>query len=348
MQNEEEKMQKDIDQIISQAFKDVPIKFSFTERDYIKYHCFLTYINNIIYYTSVKANSKININNFQKESTKNFISKGLYILLYDVMMEISSSDIKNKFFLLEKLTELYIQGFFSETEILLYVKFLIILGSKKTNILRFSYLLLDMITRRKNDNNISNQMIYNVIKFTKETIVQNNKKKYKLAMTNIVDLLMFDHVNITEQTQKSINDLLAQMYLFQYKNDLFFSLLKSSISHFDNNSMTFNKSLNAKVNLVHSIISEELNFPQNDPFNFLNGFLFEKKQTDGIELKTFDNVDNKRKEFTIVFSFKHLHQKNKKIVLLEICETNSEGISKDNCGLRVVIDTNSLYVEEGN
>ena len=67
------------------------------------------------------------------------------------MMEISSSDIKNKFFLLEKLTELYIQGFFSETEILLYVKFLIILGSKKTNILRFSYLLLDMITRRKND-----------------------------------------------------------------------------------------------------------------------------------------------------------------------------------------------------
>ena len=348
MQNEEEKMQKDIDQIISQAFKDVPIKFSFTERDYIKYHCFLTYINNIIYYTSVKANSKININNFQKESTKNFISKGLYILLYDVMMEISSSDIKNKFFLLEKLTELYIQGFFSETEILLYVKFLIILGSKKTNILRFSYLLLDMITRRKNDNNISNQMIYNVIKFTKETIVQNNKKKYKLAMTNIVDLLMFDHVNITEQTQKSINDLLAQMYLFQYKNDLFFSLLKSSISHFDNNSMTFNKSLDAKVNLVHSIISEELNFPQNDPFNFLNGFLFEKKQTDGIELKTFDNVDNKRKEFTIVFSFKHLHQKNKKIVLLEICETNSEGISKDNCGLRVVIDTNSLYVEEGN
>ena len=67
--------------------------------------------------------------------------------------------------------------------------------------------------------------------------------------------------------------------------------------------MTFNKSLNAKVNLVHSIISEELNFPQNDPFNFLNGFLFEKKQTDGIELKTFDNVDNKRKEFTIVSSF---------------------------------------------
>ena len=40
-------------------------------------------------------------------------------------------------------------------------------------------------------------------------------------MTNIIDLLMFDQVSITEQTQKAINDPLVQMYLFQYKNDLF-------------------------------------------------------------------------------------------------------------------------------
>ena len=52
-------------------------------------------------------------------------------------------------------------------------------------------MLLDSITKAKNDNNISNQIIYNIIKFTKDTVVQNNKKKYLLAlMINITDLLI--------------------------------------------------------------------------------------------------------------------------------------------------------------
>ena len=62
-------------------------------------------------------------------------------------------------------------------------------------------------------------------------------------MINITDLLMFDHVDITEITQKAINDLLIQMYLFQYRNNLFFNLIKSTISHFDNTNLNFHFSL---------------------------------------------------------------------------------------------------------
>ena len=354
MQKEKEtaKLHNDINHIVNQAVKDLSIQYDFKERDYIKFNSFLKYVHDVSYYIRASVNGRICIENSQPEHIKNFITKGFYLLLYNVLTDSFVNDSKLKSFILNKLTELYRQGFFDETEILLYVKFLIILGSKKSNIFRFAFVLLNKIIASKNDNNISNQIIYNIIKFTKETVVLNNKKKYLLPlMTNIIDLLMFDQVSITEQTQKAINDLLVQMYLFQYKVNLFFNLLQSSINHFDNTSTEFNPSLNARVSLIYSIISEELNFSQKDPFNFVNGFLFEKKQIDGIELKTFndftiDAKTTKSKGLTIVFSFKHLHPKNKKIVLLEVCECGYDGTVKNNANLRVIIDSNSLFVEE--
>ena len=184
-------------------------------------------MHNLNYYIWGKTKGKIKIDNSQDEKTKNFIIKCLYLLLYHIMTVPTLNYPLFKNYILGKITDLYKQGFLSEPEILLYIKFLITLGNKSSNIFRYAFVLLDSITKAKNDNNISNQIIYNIIKFTKDTVVQNNKKKYLLAlMINITDLLMFDHVDITEITQKAINDLLIQIYLFQYRNNLFFNLIK--------------------------------------------------------------------------------------------------------------------------
>ena len=344
----------DINEVIRISFKDIPTKIFFDNKELPKFLLF----SNLIYsgiqklcisnYIMQLLSSYNSSNSLQiYETNKDFIIKMFYFLFENILTDptkLQNDKLVNLLF--RKITILYKDNFYNVNEIILYVKFTFILGAKSSTIIRYALILFNMIIDAKNDNNIANSLIFNIVKFIKENLIEHNNLVFLLSkLIDINDLLMFENIDINEQTQNELVDLLCQMNLFQFRKKFYDALVSSTINHFENVCNQFTLSLDAKIKLIQNIIKKENEHIKKDQYNFLNGFYFPPKHKEGIELVQMNYTRETIKNFSLVFSFKSLSKTENKIPLIELCEVDNKGKKTGTFLLRVFIEKNALYIE---
>ena len=343
----------DINEVIRIASKDLPTKPSFTSSDLSTYSKLFPFITNDIQrlcisnYLIKLLTSHTPYRSFPSVHHKPFITKMFLILLETILTD--SSKLQNEKLMklfLGKLTSLYAIDFFNQHEMLLYVKFAFILGNKSSTIVRYALILFNMIINVKHDNVISNEMIFNIVKFIKDNLIAKNNQVFLLSkLLDINDLLMFDNVDINKHTQQELTDLLCHMNLFQFRKKFFDELVHSTIVHFDNVVNTFTPAMNAKIQLLQKLFYLETEHITKDAYNFLSGFYFPSRHKEGIELSKFNYTHENIKNFSFVFSFKSIIKTEEKVPLIELCELDNKGKRTGHVILRVYIEKNALYIE---
>ena len=343
----------DINEVIRIASKDLSTKPSFTSLDLSTYSKLFPFITNDIQHLCI-SNYLINLlsshntyRSFPPVHHKPFITKMFLILLETILTD--SSKLQNEKLMklfLGKLTSLYAIDFFNQHEMLLYVKFAFILGNKSSTIVRYALVLFNMIINAKHDNAISNEMIFNIVKFIKDNLIAKNNQVFLLSkLLDINDLLMFDNVDINKHTQRELTDLLCHMNMFQFRKKFYDELVHSTIIHFDNVVNTFTPALNAKIQLLQKLFCLETEHISKDAYNFLSGFYFPSRHKEGIELSKFNYTHENIKHFSFVFSFKSIIKTEEKVPLIELCELDNKGKRTGHVILRVFIEKNALYIE---
>ena len=344
----------DIKDIINIAYKDVPSKLSFnSNEDVLKFitlsSIIYPYTNQICHsnYLLYCQTSSCLIHLSTLNSHKEFITKMFYILIETILIDPNKCpNGKILELLFGKITQLYKLNYFNNNEMLLYVKFIFVLGSQSFTNIKYSLILFDTTLKINNDNNISNPMIFNIVKFIKDNLSNINNKEFLISkLTEVNELLMFDNVDINEQTQNELNDLLSQINLFQFSKKFFDAIVNSTIYHFDNINKKFSHSLNAKIALINKLINFETQYLSGDPYCCLNGFYLSLMQKEGIELSEFKCTEDKIKNLSFIFSFKSIIKTEDKIPLLELNELDENGNKTGNTLLTIFVEQNALFIE---
>ncbi len=228
--------------------------------------------------------------------------------------------------IIKKINQLFFSKIFNENHIIVFSKFLIVLGKKYYAL----SLLKDIIKTSNYNNEICNNILKDIFSFI-------NKEKIKFKNQRISKILFFiiDNIELNEENKNNIINILLNISLLKYDNQLFEYLMESLLFHFEKigNKASIIKpknlniknsffSLNLKVIYLKQLIEKEYELFNRDNFKLFSGFIFEKESS----FLKLENIMEfgKEKGITIIFSFQFTKLTNEKINLLELNENSKK------------------------
>ena len=228
--------------------------------------------------------------------------------------------------IIKKINQLFFSKIFNENHIILLSKFLIVIGKKYYGL----FLLKDIIKTSNYNNEICNKILKDIFSFI-------NKEKIKFKNQRISKILFFiiDNIELNEENKNNIINILLNISLLKYDNQLFEYLMESLLFNFEKigNKASIIKpknlniknsffSLNLKVIYLKQLIEKEYELFNQDNFKLFSGFIFEKESS----FLKLENIIKfgKEKGITIIFSFHFSKLTNEKINLLELNENSKK------------------------
>ena len=285
-----------------------------------------------------KKNNKFSddfINIIKKLNNKNLLIKFI-LLIYFNLVDINSEkytninfnifkSIFNKKYIFQivknKIIQLFLSNIFNENDIILLSKILIEINK---SIFCF-YIIKDIIKNGLNE--INNKIILEICTYIINENIQIESKITKYFF------YIIDNVELTKENINIIIQILIQKHSFNYDNNIYEYLIKSTLFHFENigNKYPFNNnnliisnsllSLNVKILFLKNLIEKEFDLLLKDEYKIYNGFILENPLT-YIKLDKIKELGNKNC-CSIIFSFNFKVISNETIYLFDLYNKDS-------------------------